>query len=204
MQYFVTGATGFIGKRLVKTLLARKGSTVYFLLRRESERKVGELLEYWGTTKARAIPVFGDLTAKKLGVAADEMKALKAAGIDGVFHLAAVYDLKADEESQVRANIEGTRNVCEFAKAVDAKHLHHVSSIAAAGLYEGVFREDMFDEAENLDHPYFNTKHESEKIVRKESKVPWTVYRPSRRSCCRRRRRPARWTRSTAPTTSSS
>ena len=54
-----------------------------------------------------------------------------------------------------------------------------MSSIAAAGLYEGVFREDMFDEAENLDHPYFMTKHESEKIVRKESKTPWTVYRPA-------------------------
>jgi NAD(P)-dependent dehydrogenase (short-subunit alcohol dehydrogenase family) len=179
MQYFVTGATGFIGKRLVKALLARKGTTVHFLLRRESEKKVGELLDYWDTTKARALPVFGDLTEKKLGVAADEIKALKAAGIDAVFHLAAVYDLKADEESQIRANIEGTRNVVEFAKAVDAGHLHHVSSIAAAGLYEGVFREDMFDEAENLDHPYFATKHESEKIVRKESKVPWTVYRPA-------------------------
>jgi thioester reductase-like protein len=42
-----------------------------------------------------------------------------------------------------------------------------------------VFREDMFDEAEGLDHRYFMTKHESEKIVRKESKVPWTVYRPA-------------------------
>jgi NAD(P)-dependent dehydrogenase (short-subunit alcohol dehydrogenase family) len=178
MQYFVTGATGFIGKRLVKSLLARKGATVYFLLRRESEGKVAELLEYWGTTKARAVPVFGDLTSKKLGVAADDVKGLKGE-IDALFHLAAVYDLKADEESQIQANIEGTRNVVEFAKAIDAKHLHHVSSIAAAGLYEGVFREDMFDEAENLDHPYFNTKHESEKIVRKESKVPWTIYRPA-------------------------
>ena len=37
----------------------------------------------------------------------------------------------------------------------------------------------MFDEAEGLDHPYFMTKHESEKIVRTESKVPWTVYRPA-------------------------
>ncbi len=37
----------------------------------------------------------------------------------------------------------------------------------------------MFDEAEGLDHPYFMTKHESEKIVRKECKVPWTVYRPA-------------------------
>jgi NAD(P)-dependent dehydrogenase (short-subunit alcohol dehydrogenase family)/thioester reductase-like protein len=88
-------------------------------------------------------------------------------------------DLSADEESQVRVNVEGTRNMVEFAKAIDAGHVHHVSSIAAAGLYEGVFREDMFDEAEGLDHPYFMTKHESEKIVRKECKLPWTVYRPA-------------------------
>jgi NAD(P)-dependent dehydrogenase (short-subunit alcohol dehydrogenase family) len=178
MQYFVTGATGFIGKRLVKTLLGKRGSTVYFLLRPESEDKVPELLAYWGVGKQRAVPVYGDLTAKKLGVAADELKALKGQ-IDFVYHLAAVYDLKADAESQVQVNIEGTRNAVEFAKAVDAGHFHHVSSIAAAGLYEGVFREDMFDEAEGLDHPYFMTKHESEKIVRKECKVPWTVYRPA-------------------------
>lgn len=178
MQYFVTGATGFIGKRLVKTLLERRGSTVYFLLRPESEGKVVELLAYWGVSKARAIPVYGDLTTKKLGVSADDVKGLKGR-IDHMYHLAAVYDLSADEESQVQVNIEGTRNAVEFAKAIDAGHLHHVSSIAAAGLYEGVFREDMFEEAEGLDHPYFMTKHESEKIVRKESKVPWTVYRPA-------------------------
>ncbi|HJV63109.1 MAG TPA: SDR family oxidoreductase [Albitalea sp.] len=178
MRYFVTGATGFIGKRLVKTLLERRGSTVYFLLRPESERKVADLLDFWGVSKARAVPVYGDLTTKKLGVSAEDIKGLKGQ-IDHMYHLAAVYDLSADEESQVQVNIEGTRNAVEFAKAIDAGHLHHVSSIAAAGLYEGVFREDMFEEAEGLDHPYFMTKHESEKIVRKESKVPWTVYRPA-------------------------
>ena len=178
MQYFVTGATGFIGRRLVKTLLARRGATVHFLLRPQSESKVAGLLEYWGAARGRAVPVYGDLTSKKLGVAADDIRKLKGK-IDHAYHLAAVYDLSADEESQVRVNIEGTRNAVEFAKAIDAGHLHHVSSIAAAGMYEGVFREDMFDEAEGLDHPYFMTKHESEKIVRKESKVPWTVYRPA-------------------------
>ena len=178
MQYFVTGATGFIGKRLVKTLLQRRGASVHFLLRPESEGKVAALLDYWGVSKARAVAVYGDLTSKKLGVSADAVRALKGK-IDHVYHLAAVYDLSADEDSQVKVNIEGTRNAVEFAKAIDAGHLHHVSSIAAAGLYEGVFREDMFDEAEGLDHPYFRTKHESEKIVRKESKLPWTVYRPA-------------------------
>lgn len=178
MQYFVTGATGFIGKRLVKKLLERKGAVVHFLIRKESADKVADLRSFWGVGPTRAIPVFGDLTAKKLGVAADDVKKLKGQ-IDHFYHLAAVYDLSADEETQVAVNIEGTRNTVDLAKAIDAGYFHHVSSIAAAGLYEGVFREDMFEEAEGLDHPYFQTKHESEKIVRQDCKVPWTVYRPA-------------------------
>ena len=178
MQYFVTGATGFIGKRLVKKLLERKGAVVHFLIRKESADKVADLRSFWGVGPARAIPVFGDLTAKKLGVSADDVKKLKGQ-IDHFYHLAAVYDLSADEETQVAVNIEGTRNTVDLVKAIDAGHFHHVSSIAAAGLYEGVFREDMFEEAEGLDHPYFQTKHESEKIVRQDCKVPWTVYRPA-------------------------
>ncbi len=178
MNVFVTGATGFIGKRLVAKLLARRGTTVYFLVRQESLSKVPDLLKTWGVTKARAIPVVGDLVSRKLGVGGDDIKALKG-NVDHVVHLAAVYDLGADAESQIAVNVEGTRHMVEFAKAIDAKHVHHVSSIAAAGLYEGVFREDMFDEADGLDHPYFMTKHESEKIVRTECKQPWTVYRPA-------------------------
>jgi NAD(P)-dependent dehydrogenase (short-subunit alcohol dehydrogenase family) len=178
MHYFVTGATGFIGKRLVGKLLERKGSVVHFLIRRESEAKVAELRAFWGAPASRAVPVFGDLTARKLGVAAEDVKKLKGQ-VDHFYHLAAVYDLGADQDSQVAVNIEGTRNTVDFAKAIDARHFHHVSSIAAAGLYEGVFREDMFEEAESCEDPYFMTKHESEKIVRQGCKVPWTVYRPA-------------------------
>ncbi|HCB12765.1 MAG TPA: short chain dehydrogenase, partial [Gammaproteobacteria bacterium] len=79
---------------------------------------------------------------------------------------------------QEKVNIQGTRNVVAFAEAIEVGCFHLTSSIAAAGLYEGVFREDMFEEAEVLDNPYYRTKHESEGIVRRECSRPWRVYRP--------------------------
>ena len=177
MTYFVTGATGFIGKRLVKKLLARRASVVYFLIRQESRDKVQELLDYWGTDEARAVPIVGDLVKPLLGVSKADLKKLNGK-IEHFFHLAAVYDLKADAESQIAINVEGTKNAVALANEIDAGVFQHVSSIAAAGMYEGVFREDMFEEAEGLDHPYFATKHESEKIARTEVSMPWRVYRP--------------------------
>ncbi len=177
MAYFVTGATGFIGKRLVKKLLERRGAVVYFLIRPESRDKIPELLDYWGANETHAVPVVGDLVKPLLGVPKADLKKITGK-IEHFFHLAAVYDLKADAESQVAINIEGTKNAVALANEIDAGIFQHVSSIAAAGMYEGVFREDMFEEAEGLDHPYFATKHESEKIVRAEAEMPWRVYRP--------------------------
>lgn len=176
MQYFVTGASGLIGKRLVKKLLGRKDSVVYFLIRQESESKIDALLSYWGVTKERAIAVFGDLLMPNLGLSPEDIKNLNK--VDHFFHLAAVYDLKASAEQQIAVNITGTHNTIALANIIAAKCFHHVSSIAAAGMFEGIFREDMFEEAENLQHPYFATKHESEKIVRKEVKGTFRIYRP--------------------------
>lgn len=176
MQYFVTGASGLIGKRLVKKLLGRKDSVVYFLIRQESESKIDALLSYWGVTKEQAIAVFGDLLMPNLGLSPEDIKNLNK--VDHFFHLAAVYDLKASAEQQIAVNITGTHNTVALANIIAAKCFHHVSSIAAAGMFEGIFREDMFEEAENLQHPYFATKHESEKIVRKEVKGAFRIYRP--------------------------
>jgi NAD(P)-dependent dehydrogenase (short-subunit alcohol dehydrogenase family) len=178
MNYFITGASGFIGKRLVKKLLEREGSVVYFLVRAVEADNVVQLREYWGVEDSRAIPIVGDLTQAMLGVSKTDTKKLSKK-ITHFFHLAAIYDLKADAETQQRANVDGTRNTVQFAEAIEAKHFHLFSSIASAGLFEGLFREDMFEEAENLDHPYFRTKHDSEGIVRRECKIPWRIFRPA-------------------------
>ncbi len=176
MTYFVTGATGFIGRHLLERLVERKG-TIHCLVRKESLAKLDELRERLGVDDKRLVAVVGDLSKPKLGVTPAMQRTL-AGKVKHFFHLAALYDLAADEESQVVANVEGTRHALELADALKAGCFHHVSSIAAAGLYSGVFREDMFDEAEELDHPYFRTKHDSEGLVRKQYARAYRVYRP--------------------------
>ena len=177
MSYFVTGGTGFIGRNLIDQLLKRRGN-VYVLVRRGSKKKFNALLaERWSESSKRVIAISGDLTKSRLGVSRADMEKLEGK-VKHVFHLAAVYDLSASAESQEKVNIEGTRNAMDFAAAVGAKCFHHTSSIAAAGMFQGTFREDMFDEATGLDHPYFRTKHESEGLVRRKCEIPWRIYRP--------------------------
>jgi NAD(P)-dependent dehydrogenase (short-subunit alcohol dehydrogenase family) len=177
MSYFITGGTGFIGRHLIERLLKRPGK-IHVLVRKASQDKFDALVEKVGAPAGRLVPVYGDLTRKNLGISAAAQKQLSGK-IKHFFHLAAIYDLTADEESQVKTNIEGTRHALQLAETIKAGCFHHVSSIAAAGMYPGVFKEDMFDEAEGLDDPYFRTKHDSEGLVRNEYARKYRIYRPA-------------------------
>jgi NAD(P)-dependent dehydrogenase (short-subunit alcohol dehydrogenase family) len=176
MSYFVTGATGFIGRFLVSNLLRRKG-TIHVLVRKDSQKKLESVAKRMGWDMKRIVPVTGDMTAPRCGLTAAQVRVLNGK-IKHFFHLAAIYDLQASAESQQAANIQGTQHALDLAAAIGAGSFHHASSIAAAGLYPGVFREDMFDEAEGLDEPYLRTKHESERLVREEKRFKWRIYRP--------------------------
>ncbi|MGI8632769.1 MAG: SDR family oxidoreductase [Solirubrobacterales bacterium] len=177
MHYFVTGATGFIGRHLVQRLLDR-GGTVNVLVREGSRGKLEDMRPDWTMGDGEVVAVVGDLTQPMLGVSDDDRERLRGS-VDHVFHLAAIYDITADAESQRKPNVEGTGHAVQLAMDIEAGRFHFTSSIAAAGQYEGSFREDMFEEAQRLDsNPYFRTKHDSERVVREECDIPWRVYRP--------------------------
>jgi NAD(P)-dependent dehydrogenase (short-subunit alcohol dehydrogenase family) len=189
MAYFVTGSTGFIGSNLIERLLkrtARKQGTdadIYVLVREGSLDRLDSLIKQWSAysprAPARVKPVTGDLHDPLLGIDKAVVKQLREAGIKHFFHLAAIYDMTADHGVNELTNVEGTRHAIDLAAAINAKCLHHVSSIAVAGFYKGLFTEQMFDEGQPLEHPYHRTKFESEQLVREESALPWRIYRPS-------------------------
>jgi NAD(P)-dependent dehydrogenase (short-subunit alcohol dehydrogenase family) len=177
VEYFVTGGTGFIGRFLVQRLLAR-GGTVHVLVREGSQSRFDQLRARHPDAADRLFAVSGDLEQPALGLAKADIERLRSR-IAHFFHVAAIYDMEASAARQRVANIEGTRHAVQCARALSAACFHHVSSIAVAGLYDGSFSEDMFEEAGELVHPYFETKHESEAVVRRECSLPWRIYRPA-------------------------
>ncbi|MFT3714626.1 MAG: SDR family oxidoreductase [Gordonia sp. (in: high G+C Gram-positive bacteria)] len=199
--YFVTGATGFIGRRVLERLLADDDNRVIALVRSASLPAFAGLLEDIGHADSGAVrTVVGDLTEDGLGLLSTGSRSGEPADsrsgesadsrsgeatdaesgerIDHVVHLGAIYDLTVGDAQQRGPNVDGTRRVAEFAAAHDAM-MHHVSSIAVAGDFDGVFTENDFDRGQGFPTAYHQTKFEAEKAVRETPGLRWRVYRPS-------------------------
>ena len=174
--YFVTGATGFIGRHLLERLLQREGD-IRVLVRPGSREKLDAIVSRLGG-EGRITAVEGDLEQPLLGVSEADRDALRGR-VDHFFHLAAIYDITADEVVNALHNVNGTQHAVDLANDLQAGIFHHASSIAVAGTFQGHFTEDMFDEGQSLPTPYHRTKFESEKLVRQRVQGAWRVYRPA-------------------------
>ena len=119
MKALVTGATGFVGAALARTLLAA-GWQVRVLVRSGSDRRNLRTLSVENA--------LGDLT--------DPASLQRAvADCDAVFHAAADYRLWVpDPQVMYRANVDGTRNLIAAAQQAGVKRIVYTSSVACIGL----------------------------------------------------------------------
>jgi nucleoside-diphosphate-sugar epimerase len=99
MKYFVTGATGFVGGRVVRQLVEAGHQVVAVVRSPEKARDLAAL---------GVILHKGDVTEK-------ESLRTPMTGVEGVFHIAGWYKIGVRDKSEGRKiNVEGTRNVLEL------------------------------------------------------------------------------------------
>jgi len=168
-QIFFTGYPGFLGTALLPRVLRRiPDATAVCLvqgkfasLARERSREFGD----------RVRIVEGDITAPV---------SLPTNEIIEIYHLAAVYDLSVRRDVGMRVNVDGTRNVLDFAdKCSSLRRLHYISTCYVSGRHVGVFHEDDLDVGQQFNNFYEETKFLAEVEVRKRTQLPSTIYRPA-------------------------
>lgn len=180
--YFVTGYPGFVGKRLVPALLARhREARCYVLVQERAQAEAqAELARLPPVASGRVTLLNGDIVDMHLGLSSSEYRTLTQEVTD-VFHLAALYHLRADSHSMQQVNVDGTRNLLEL--AADMKQLrrfNHMSTSVVSGTRTGVIEEDELDCGQRFRSPYEKTKFEAELLVQSaRDTLPISVYRPS-------------------------
>ncbi len=132
----LTGATGFLGAHLLRTLLDETEATVHCLVRpgateaMERVRRNLAAYELWSDADAaRVRVVHGDLRRPRLGLDAHELHEL-AGEIDAIVHAAADVNWVHGYESLRDANVLGTRELLRLACHGMPKPFHFVSSMS--------------------------------------------------------------------------
>jgi thioester reductase-like protein len=178
----VTGGDGFIGRRILSHF-RRDPIEIVLLVQPKFLDETIQLVNRWERTpsnEAEYQVVPGDITESGLGLSSDEIPPLKET-VTGLIHLAAAYDLSIDRETGQAINVEGTRNVLNFARECEQlSTLGYMSTTAISGDYENVYREEDYDVNQSFNNYYEETKFEAEGLVREAMEdLPIIIYRPT-------------------------
>lgn len=184
----LTGATGLVGRYLMKELLL-KGTKLAVLVRPTKRERVRErveaILQMWeaqlGHRLPRPVILSGDVCSPNLGMSE---KQFQWAGeyCNQIVHGAAVLRFqgatRADEPW--KTNLGGTQNVLEFAESNQIKHFHYISTAYVCGKRDETVFEDDLEAEQSFRNDYEISKFEAEKLVRAATCFDTTtIYRPA-------------------------
>lgn len=188
---FLTGSTGLIGSYLLKVFL-QNGLKVYTLARSRTEKtardRVIDTLRFWDKdivvkAKDNLVILEGDISDVNLGLDVQIRNLLKTC-VDEIFHCAAITDLNRPMPEMKKTNIDGTRNVLDFAlycrNGGSLIKANHISTAYVYGSYEGLFKEGNLDVGQKFETNYEESKFRAELLVEDYRKNGlWVdIYRP--------------------------
>lgn len=180
---FLTGFPGFIASRLVRRLAKVGGRLLLLVQPAFAERAQAELksiAEETGRPTSEFKLLTGDITETDLGMSSTDLATARSETTI-LFHLAAIYDLAVSRDLAVRVNLEGTRNVNEFARSLSAlRHYHYVSTCYVAGKRTGRILETDLRHDAGFRNYYEETKYLAElEVAALKTDLPLTIHRPS-------------------------
>jgi thioester reductase-like protein len=189
----LTGASGFFGPFLLKSLLEITQSTLYVLLRAAHEEEGLKRLkhafetthptpEQWHAFNTRVRVCCGDLTKPLFGLDATIWDNL-ASCIDVIYHNGARVNYLLDYANMRDANVMGTTSVLTFANAKKIKPINYISTTFIFGwsVKETLFESDCNRDMEHLDFGYSQSKWAAEQVMLKamEAGFPVRIFRPA-------------------------
>ncbi len=185
MTIAITGATGFLGLRLLPLLMER-GHQVVVLAHAGTPPARDRIARHFRASGKRSEAandltiLLTDLTKPRLGLPHWQFRALAPKLIE-IWHLAALTDLTGPAERVRPVNVAGTRAVLELASG-GSSMLHHVSTAFVAGRRRtGLIREADLDPSYGFENAYEESKHDAEMAVHewaRENGRPAVIYRP--------------------------
>ena len=184
----LTGATGLLGRYLMKDLLL-KGANLAVLVRpsRRSnpEIRIEAAMRVWenllGKQLPRPVVLAGDINSPDLGLSPHEIK-WASENCDSIIHNAASLSFVSTgrHSEPWRSNVDGTNTVLDFCQQAGIRNFSHVSTAYVAGMRTGVCLESELDVGQSFANPYEESKVEAEKLVRSAKFIDsLTVFRPA-------------------------
>jgi len=179
--HLITGATGFVGKYLVNSLLEKR-ENVWIIVRQldnvYSQKRAevifkDNILKWPKTFRI----IVGDIMIEGLGINDSIVNGLKDNEV--VFwHLAANLSFASENRASVqKTNFIGTVNVVKFVNKT-AKKFVHMSTAYVCGNATS-FKEDELFKGQKFRNHYEKSKFEAEKYVHENCKPPFIIFRPS-------------------------
>jgi len=181
--FFITGFPGFIANRLVERLARSTGKLLLLVQPSLLERAAEEVLRIAALTGREASTfqtVIGDISLPALGLNEADRE-LVTTETTRIFHLAAIYDLAVARDVAIKINVEGTRNLNNFARSIPRlRHFHHVSTCYVAGKREGRILETELKHEAGFRNFYEESKYLAELEVESlKSDLAVTIHRPA-------------------------